>query len=105
MFKTSKKLTPEKLMKQLAKDDDSSWEEDEKFYEAMKDRDIRQRMEGYVVLGKAADGFHIEACDYEGYRTIVRSPSDDNAFIVKNMRDIGDSVVQIYIEDGEVRAI
>ena len=75
------------------------------FNEQMRKRPIRQAMEegSYTVLGKAKDGFVATVEDCEGCCIIVNGLGTENW--QKHDSDYGGSLIHIYIEDGEVRAI
>ena len=81
----------------------------------------KKKQPAFVVLGKAEDGFRMFAADYEGYQCHVWTGEDrDGEEGVSFCRHQGDeyydadaqedwyrkrgSTIEVWIEDGEVRA-
>lgn len=81
----------------------------------------KRNPDGYTVLGRAEEGFRMFAADYEGYICNVWSGShrddDDGVSFARHMDDAyhdaekfehgyqkSGSTIEIWIEDGEVRA-
>ena len=74
------------------------------FARQMDNPETQKKITDYTVLGTAEEGFVMIVGDYENYSCWINE-AGGMPLMSKDMDDVAGSMITIYIQDGEIRAI